>query len=89
LGRIRTAGARISDRFGEYVGVFDDECRGCWQSLRTSSRGGEDLAELGGERLRFPGLTVLTTEEPAVAAWEDDGLDAQTLGDRSASKSGR
>ena len=42
----------------------------------------EDLAEPGGERLGFPHLTVLTTEEPGVAAWEDDGLRAQSLSDR-------
>jgi len=34
----------------------------------------EDLAEPGGERLGFPHLTVLTTEEPGVAAWEDDSV---------------
>ena len=39
----------------------------------------EDLAQLGGERLGFSHLTVLTTEEPGVAAWEDDGLRAQSL----------
>src|SRR4051794_15135035 len=41
---------------------------------------GENLAELGGERVRLPPLAVLVAHEAAVATRKLDSLDAESLG---------
>jgi hypothetical protein len=43
---------------------------------------GEDLAQGGGEGIRFAHAAVLAADEPVVAAWEGDGLGPEPFGQR-------